>query len=118
MWISAVKGRTIEVKGRTIEVGEDGYLANLDDWNTDVARYFAEAEGVEMSDLHWEIVNFLRDHYKRYQIAPMIKILAKEIGKKHGPEKGTKRYLCQLYPRGPAEQACKIAGLPGPRGCV
>lgn len=109
---------TIDVKGKTIEVDEDGFLANLDDWNLDVANYFAQVEGIEMSDQHWEVVNFLRDYYKQYQIAPMIKILVKEIGKKLGPDKGNTKYLYELYPGGPAKQACKIAGLPKPTGCV
>ena len=87
---------TIDVKGKTIEVDEDGFLANLDDWNLDVANYFAEVEGIQMSDQHWEVVNFLREYYKQYQIAPMIKILVKEIGKKLGPEKGNTKYLLSL----------------------
>ena len=99
-------------------VGEDGFLANLDDWSMDAANYFAEVEGIQMTDQHWEVVNFLRDYYKQYQIAPMIKILVKEIGKKLGPDKGNTKYLYELYPGGPAKQACKIAGLPKPTGCV
>ena len=83
---------TIDVKGKTIEVDEDGFLANLDDWNMDVANYFAQVEGIDMTDQHWEVVNFLREYYKQYQIAPMIKILVKEIGKKLGPEKHPERY--------------------------
>jgi tRNA 2-thiouridine synthesizing protein E len=109
---------TVTVAGKTIEVDEDGFLANLDDWSMDVAKYFAEVEGIEMTDQHWEVVNFLRDYYKQYQIAPMIKILVKEIGKKLGPDKGNTKYLYELYPGGPAKQACKIAGLPKPTGCV
>lgn len=109
---------TVDVKGKTIEVDEDGFLANLDDWSMDVANYFAQVEGIDMSEQHWEVVNFLRDYYKQYQIAPMIKILVKEIGKKMGPEKGNTKYLYELYPGGPAKQACKIAGLPKPTGCV
>ena len=109
---------TISVGGKTIEVDEDGFLASLDDWSVDVAKYFAEVEGIEMSDQHWEVVNFLREYYKQYQIAPMIKILVKELGKKLGPDKGNTKYLYELYPGGPAKQACKIAGLPKPTGCV
>jgi TusE/DsrC/DsvC family sulfur relay protein len=43
---------TIEVKGKTIEVDEDGFLANLEDWNMDVASYFAQVEGIDMTDQH------------------------------------------------------------------
>jgi tRNA 2-thiouridine synthesizing protein E len=109
---------TIIVKGKEVVLGENGYLANLDDWNRDVAGYFAAEEGIRMSDRHWEVVNLLRDYYKRYQIAPMIQLLVREIGKKFGPEKGTTAYLEELFPEGPAKQACKIAGLPKPTGCL
>ena len=109
---------TIVVKDKTIEVDDEGYLVNIDDWNSDVAEFYAEREGIRMSDQHWEIVHFLRDYYLRYQIAPMIKILAREVGQRLGPGKGSAKHLYELYPNGPARQACKIAGLPGPAGCV
>lgn len=109
---------TIDFKGQQIEVDEEGYIMNLDDWSEELANHLAELEGVQMTDAHWEVVNFLRNYYKQYQIAPMIKILVKEIGKVMGPEKGNTKYLYELYPGGPAKQACKIAGLPKPTGCV
>ena len=109
---------SFELNGVTYETDEDGYLLNLDQWNKDVAEYLAKTEGIEMTDAHWEVVNFLRDYYDEYKIAPMIRILTKAIGKKLGKEKGNTKYLYELYPGGPAKQACKIAGLPKPTGCV
>jgi tRNA 2-thiouridine synthesizing protein E len=108
----------IEVAGKQLEVDEDGYLLNLDDWDKNVADVLAKGEGINMTESHWEVVNFLRDYYNEYKIAPMIRILTKEIGKKLGKEKGNTKYLYELYPGGPAKQACKIAGLPKPTGCV
>ena len=108
----------IEVSGKQIEVDEDGYIQNLDDWTKDVASHIAGIEQVEMTDAHWEVVNFLRDYYKEYKIAPMIRILVKAIGKAMGPEKGNTKYLYSLFPACPAKQACKIAGLAKPTGCV
>ena len=108
----------ITVKGRTLELDGDGFLVNPDEWNLDVANYIAAIEGIQMTEHHWEVVNFLRDYYKQYQIAPMIKILVNEIGNKIGSEKGNTKYLYKLYPCGPAKQACKIAGLPKSTGCV
>ncbi len=109
---------SIEVNGKQLEVDEEGYLTNLEDWNMDVANFLAAQEGVDMTDNHWEVVNFLRDYYEEYKIAPMIRILTKAIGKKLGANKGNTKYLYELYPGGPAKQACKIAGLPKPTGCV
>ncbi len=108
----------IEVGGKTIETDEEGYLVNLSDWNEEVAKKLAEEEGLEMNDERWEIVNFLRDYYNEYQIAPAVRVLTKAVGKRLGKEKGTSKYLYELFPYGPAKQACKIAGLPKPTGCV
>lgn len=107
-----------ELAGTTYETDEDGYLMDLDQWNKDVAAFLAKEEEVDMSDAHWEVVNFLREYYEEYKIAPMIRILTKAIGKKLGKDKGNTKYLYDLYPGGPAKQACKIAGLPKPTGCV
>ena len=108
----------IEVNGKSYETDEEGYLVNLADWNKDVADYIAKTENVNMSEQHWEVVDFLRGYYDEYQIAPAVRVLTKAIGKKLGPEKGNSQYLYELFPYGPAKQACKIAGLPKPTGCV
>ncbi|MFO1361279.1 MAG: TusE/DsrC/DsvC family sulfur relay protein [Burkholderiales bacterium] len=108
----------IEVGGKTLETDEEGYLVNLADWTEDVANAIAKAENVDMSGNHWEVVNFLREYYNEYQIAPAVRVLTKAIGKKLGPDKGNSKYLYELFPYGPAKQACKIAGLPKPTGCV
>jgi tRNA 2-thiouridine synthesizing protein E len=108
----------IEVNGTTYETDEEGYLVNLADWNEDVANAIAKGENVEMSPNHWEVVNFLRQYYDEYQIAPAVRVLTKAIGKQLGEEKGNSKYLYELFPYGPAKQACKIAGLPKPTGCV
>jgi len=100
------------------ETDEEGYLENRDEWNMDIANAIAVAENLEMSDSHWEVVNFLREYYEEYQIAPAVRVLTKAIGKKLGKDKGNSKYLYELFPYGPAKQACKIAGLPKPTGCV
>jgi len=109
---------TLDFQGQSIEIDEEGYLINLDDWNEDLCKFLAEKENVDLTDAHWEVINFLREYYEEYQIAPMIRVLTKAIGKKLGPDKGNNKYLYELYPEGPAKQACKFAGLPKPTGCV
>jgi tRNA 2-thiouridine synthesizing protein E len=108
----------IEVNGTTYETDEEGYLVNLSDWNEDIGKAIAVTENVDMSESHWEVVNFLRDYYNEYQIAPAVRVLTKAIGKQLGADKGNSKYLYELFPYGPAKQACKIAGLPKPTGCV
>jgi tRNA 2-thiouridine synthesizing protein E len=108
----------VEVAGKSFEVDEEGYLVNLADWDEEVAKYLAAEEKVDMTDSHWEVINFLREYYSEYQIAPAIRVLTKAVAKKLGPDKGNNKYLYELFPYGPAKQACKIAGLPKPTGCI
>ncbi len=108
----------LEVNGKTYETDEEGYLINLGDWNEDIAKVLAIEEKVDMTENHWEVINFLREYYNDFQIAPAVRVLTKAIGKKLGPEKGSSKYLYELFPYGPAKQACKIAGLPKPTGCI
>ncbi|MBE0614701.1 MAG: TusE/DsrC/DsvC family sulfur relay protein [Burkholderiales bacterium] len=108
----------IEVNGKSYETDEEGYLVNLAEWDEDIGKALAEGENIEMTPQHWEVVNFLRDYYNEFQIAPAVRVLTKSIGKKLGPEKGNSQYLYELFPYGPAKQACKIAGLPKPTGCI
>ncbi len=107
-----------DFQGQSIEHDEEGFITDISVWSEDLAKYLADLEQVEMTDEHWEVVNFLRDYYNEYQIAPAIRVLVKQMKKAFGPEKGNNKYLYQLFPYGPAKQACKIAGLPKPTGCI
>ena len=111
-------GMSFELNGKTYETDEEGYLVNLADWTQEAGAHIAKEENLEMTDSHWEVVNFLRDYYNEYQIAPAVRVLTKAIGKQLGPDKGNSKYLYELFPYGPAKQACKIAGLAKPTGCI
>ena len=108
----------IEVNGKVLETDEEGYLSNLNEWEPEVATAMAKDEDVELTESHWEVINFLREYYEEYQIAPAVRVLTKAIGKKLGKDKGNSKYLYELFPYGPGKQACKYAGLPKPTGCV
>ncbi len=107
-----------QLNGHPIEHDEEGYIQDISLWNKELAGLIAEDENIEMTDEHWEVVNFLREYYEEYQIAPAVRVLVKAMKKTFGPEKGNNKYLYTLFPYGPAKQACKIAGLPKPTGCV
>ena len=107
-----------DVNGTAVEHDEEGYITNLDDWTEDLAGVIATAEEINMNKEHWEVVNFLRSYYEEYQIAPAVRVLIKAIKKSMGPEVGNNKYMYELFPYGPAKQACKIAGLPKPTGCI
>ena len=96
----------------TYEIDEDGFLQEPERWNEAVAAALAKTEGVEeLTEEHWKVVNFLREYYLEYQVAPMIRKLCKSTGFKLNK-------IYELFPSGPAKGACKIAGLPKPTGCV
>ena len=108
----------IDFQGKSVEVDSEGYLVQIDDWSPELAVVMAAADACELTDSHWEVIHFLREYYAEYDIAPAIRILTKMVGRKLGKEKGNSKYLYELFPRGPAKQACKYAGLPKPTGCV
>ncbi len=108
----------IEVNGKSIEIDEEGYLSNLNDWERDIAIAMATEDDLELTDEHWAIIEFLREYYEEYQIAPAVRVLTKAVGKRMGKDKGNSKYLYSLFPYGPGKQACKYAGLPKPTGCV
>jgi tRNA 2-thiouridine synthesizing protein E len=109
---------SIDVAGKSVEIDEEGYLTNLSEWNEEIAKILAKQDNMELEASHWEVIKFLREYYEEYQIAPAVRVLTKAIGKKLGPDKGNSKYLYELFPYGPAKQACRFAGLPKPTGCV
>ena len=101
-----------KASGRQYEVDEDGFLQEPKCWNEDVAKDFAASEAVgELTDGHWKVINYIRNYYLQFGIAPMVRKVCKETGFKLGE-------IYELFPSGPAKGACKLAGLPKPTGCV
>ncbi len=103
---------TFAAHGTSYDVDEDGFLQQPELWNEDVAKDFAESEAIsELTDAHWKIINYIRNYYVQFGIAPMIRKLCKETG-------FSLKEIYNLFPSGPAKGACKLAGLPKPTGCV
>jgi dissimilatory sulfite reductase related protein len=102
----------IELQGLQIDVDEDGFIQQPELWNEKLAAAIATTEDVEeLTEDHWKVINYLREYYTQFGIAPMIRKLCKETGFQL-------KYIYELFPSGPAKGACKIAGLPKPTGCV
>lgn len=103
---------SFESNGRVYEVDEDGFLQDPGIWNEDVAKDFMSTEGISgLTDNHWKVINYLRNYYLQFGIAPMIRKLCKETG-------FSLKQIYDMFPSGPAKGACKLAGLPKPTGCV
>ncbi len=104
-------------EGKEIETDTEGYLKESSQWSEPLAAFF-ENEGISLSPEHWEVVRFVRDFYLEFNTSPAIRMLVKAMANKFGEEKGNSRYLYRLFPKGPAKQATKIAGLPKPVKCI
>src|SRR4030042_669578 len=100
----------MELAGNTYDVDEKGFLQTPEKWNEEIARAYAAREGVELTDDHWKALNYLRGYYLQNHICPMVRRLVKETG-------FNLKRLWELFPQGPANSACKWAGVPKPTGC-
>jgi len=103
---------TLTIAGKTLALDADGNLANRNDWNEEIARELATQEGIpELTSQHWAVINFMRSVFDKEGDAPSIRRLTKESGV-------DTKTLYQLFPKGPAKRAARIAGLPKPKGCI
>ena len=105
-------------EGSEIETDSEGYLKETTQWSEAMAEVIAAQEGISLSVEHLEVVRFVRDFYLEFNTSPAIRMLVKAMANKFGEEKGNSRYLYRLFPKGPAKQATKIAGLPKPVKCI
>ena len=108
----------LSFEGKEIETDNEGYLKESGQWSEALAVVIAEKEAITLSAEHWEVVRFVRDFYLEFNTSPAIRMLVKAMANKFGEEKGNSRYLYRLFPKGPAKQATKIAGLPKPVKCI
>ncbi|MBS3796552.1 TusE/DsrC/DsvC family sulfur relay protein [Pseudoalteromonas sp. BDTF-M6] len=108
----------IEFNGQQLETDKEGYLLDSSLWNRELAPIIAATENIELSDAHWEVIFFVREFYEEFDTSPAIRMLVKAMAKKLGEDKGNSKYLYKLFPKGPAKQATKIAGLPKPARCI
>ena len=99
-----------QIAGREVEVDEEGYLKNLEDWTREVAEEIAQQEGIQLTDKHWEVIQFLQDSYRNDR-----PLSIRSIGKR-GPVSIKEFY--ELFPGAPLKKAAKIAGIPKPASCV
>lgn len=101
------------VEGVELETDAEGYLLEPD-YRDETVRVIAAAEGIELTDAHWQVVNYLRDEYRENGHTPNFRNMLKSV-QALMPEFDSKS-LYDLFPVGPAKQGAKVAGLPQPYG--
>ncbi|WP_455219790.1 TusE/DsrC/DsvC family sulfur relay protein, partial [Kaarinaea lacus] len=101
---------TIEVGGQTVETDKNGYLVNVDDWSEDIAKVIAEQEGVELTEKHWDLINYLRDEFiNNGGNQPNTRNIVKAMSAKWNEKIGQKD-VYELFPKDPSKQGGRIAG--------
>ena len=105
-------------QGCKIPLDKNGYLQNVNDWHEDMVPALAAEESIILTEDHWQVIRFVRQFYLDYDTSPAIRALVNAMKQSYGPEKGNSRYLQRLFPKGPAKQATRLAGLPKPAKCL
>jgi len=110
--------RKLEFRGKVILLDGEGYLVDDTDWSEALAAHMASLEGIALTEDHWQVIRFIRDHYLQFKGAPMPKIIVKRLNKKRGTEHFTIKGLFALFPQSPLRRACRYAGIPQPAECT
>ena len=97
---------------------KEGFLRDLGDWTPEIAEQIAHDENIQLGEDHWEIIELLREFYRRFEASPANRALVKFAGQELGADKGRSIYLMSLFPGSPAKLGSKIAGLPKPDNCL
>ena len=103
---------TRTLAGRDVDLNDEGFFEQPDQWDRDIAVEIARDEGIDtLTDRHWQVIDFMRSEYFEKGTGPTVRMLGKTSGV-------SVKELYQLFPKGPAKVAAKIAGIPKPRGCI
>ena len=96
--------------GQTVEVNDEGYMVDPSQWNKEIAAEMAKEEGIDLTDKHVEVLEFLRAANEKGET-----LTIRRVGKSGITDiKG----LYQLFPGGPLKFSSKFAGIPKPASCV
>lgn len=105
----------IEFEGKTIETNPAGYLADQGDWSEGLANVIAAEENIELTDKHWDLLNYLREEFfENRENQPNTRAIVKAMSAAWG-EKISQKDLYELFPGDPSKQGGRIAGLPESR---
>ncbi len=105
----------VEINGKEVSTTDTGLLTNLEDWNKEIAAEIAKQENIELSDKHWDVINYLREEFiNNKENQPNTRAMVKGLGKLWGEKIDTKA-LFDLFPGNPSKQAGRIGGLPESR---
>ena len=98
--------------GTDVTVNDEGFFTDPEQWREEMAPQIAAEAGISaLTEPHWQVVKFMRHEYAEKGTGPSVRALSKTSGV-------SIKELYELFPKGPAKLAAKIAGIPKPRGCI
>ena len=86
------------------------------DWSSENAEELARAEGLTLTDGHWQVVRALQDIYARSEDHILRARELHDALDEYFHSEGGIKYLYELFPKGPLAQGCLLAGLVPPAG--
>ena len=103
---------TTTIAATEVELNDEGFFVDPAQWTDEMAPELARREGIdELTPGHWQVLRFMRSEYFAKGTGPTVRMLGKTSGV-------SVKELYQLFPKGPAKIAARIAGIPKPRGCI
>ena len=103
---------TATYAGVPVEVNDEGFFVDPEQWTEDMAAEVAASVDVgPLTPEHWKVIEVMRREYHEKGTGPSVRALGKISGV-------SIKELYELFPKGPAKLAARIAGIPKPRGCI
>jgi len=103
---------TATYAGVTVDVNAEGFFEHPEQWTPEIAVELARTDGIdELTPQHWQVIHFMRSEFASKGTGPTVRVLGKTSGV-------SVKDLYQLFPKGPAKMAARIAGIPKPKGCI
>lgn len=108
--------RQISVDGRLLGVDEQGFLIDPEDWSEAVAYSLAREMGIELTDAHLSVINFMRSFLAENGVTADARFVFRFLETTtNAAGKPGREFFFELFPYGYVGQACKIAGMRQPR---
>lgn len=109
--------QALDVNGRAVMIDAEGYIIDTEEWSDDFVVALANKEGLDLTDEHWQVVRYIRDYYLEHHVQAQVRAMIKHFTKLWGKEKGSNRYLHDIFPKGgPQKQGNRLAGIHRTRG--
>jgi TusE/DsrC/DsvC family sulfur relay protein len=102
---------TETIAGHTVTLDDNGYLTDPTQWNEEIAIELASRNKIALSEAHWQVIRFCREHADEHGESPGVRHITRSIDV-------SMRDMYKLFPKGPGKLAALIAGLSKPASCI